>query len=457
MSKLIMRWISQRRLTDTVSAVGRCFEIALLVIRYAARFGWRSLKHLVFRPGTPRKTILGEELTGLFEALGPTFIKIGQILSSRPDLLPAEIVIPLTRLQEQVAPFDTRLIPGLIEEAFARPMDEVFAAFDFEPVSSASVAHVHRARLKDGREVAVKIRRPHIVRIVESDLRLLRLMARTLVLLPLMRTVPLIELIEDVEAPIRQQLDFKLEAENNRRFRNCFAGIEHIKFPDLVDDLCCESVLTMEFLHDLERVTSRKFTPTELRIAALAGLRALYKMIFFDGLIHADMHPGNVFVREWGEFVILDTGLVAKLSRADRQDFVNFFFGLVNNQGRECARIVYDNALFRSKRCDRAAFEAAMVELIAEYSSKKSYEFEVAHFTYQLIKTQRHFGIRGSTKFMMTILSMVVFDGICKQLYPECDFQAEARGFLILAKYRREPVEVKGRLSTPLVQSLQLA
>jgi ubiquinone biosynthesis protein len=111
---------------------------------------------------------------------------------------------------------------------------------------------------------------------------------------------------------------------------------------------------------------------------------------------------------------------------------------LVNNQASECARIIYENATYRGRNCDRDAFNAAMVELIGRHSALKSSEFEVALFVYQLIETQRRFSLRGSTKFMMTILSMVVFDGICKQLYPECDFQNEARGFLITARYRRK-------------------
>jgi ubiquinone biosynthesis protein len=441
-----MKRIFPERISDLLFAVRRFCQIVILVNCYGARYAWRSLRRAVLKRGPARRTILGEELASLCEALGPTFIKIGQILSSRSDLLQVEIVKPLSRLQEQVAPFDVGQIPGIIEDAFNRPIDDIFASFEFEPVSSASVAHVHRARLKDDREVAVKIRRPNIIRTVESDLRLLRFAARLLALLPFMRAMPFSELVDDIGAPVRQQLDFRLEAENNRLFRECFAGIEHIKFPRLVEELCTDSVLTMEFLRDLERVTSQKFTPVERKTAALAGLRALYRMIFLHGFIHADMHPGNVFMREWGEFVILDTGLVARLSTTDRQDFVNFFFGLVNNDGKECARIVYENALYRSKHCYRSAFEDAMVELIAEFSSKKSYEFEVAHFAYRLIETQRRAGIRGSTKFIMTILSMVVFDGICKQLYPACDFQAEARGFLISARYARKPTGVKEHL-----------
>jgi ubiquinone biosynthesis protein len=145
-------------------------------------------------------------------------------------------------------------------------------------------------------------------------------------------------------------------------------------------------------------------------------------------------------------------GLVARLDETDQRDFVDFFFGLVNNQSRECARIIYDNASYRGRNCDRHAFESAMVELIGRHSALKAHEFEVTYFVYQLMELQRRFSLRGSTKFMMTILSMVVYDGICKQLYPECDFQNEARGFLITARYRRKPDASKspGRIDSSM-------
>jgi len=259
--------------------------------------------------------------------------------------------------------------------------------------------------------------------------------------LPGMKAVPLPELVDEFVAPIKQQLDFHLEAANNRRFREEFARTEHIRLPALVEELCTENVLTMEYLDHLQRTDFNSLSALERKTAALAGLRALYKMIFMDGFVHADMHPGNVYVREWGEFVILDTGLVAILDEAHQRDFVDFFFGLINNEGRECARIIYENASYRAKNFDLEAFEAAMVELIARHSALRCHEFEVAQFVYEIMETQRRFKIRGSTKFMMTILSMVVYDGICKQLYPQCDFQNEARGFLITARYRRKAAQ----------------
>ena len=394
-----------------------------------------TLKLRIRRQRETLNSLAGKSLARLFESLGPTFIKFGQILSSRPDLLPPDMVAELSRLQDRIPPFGPRAVASQIKEAFGKAIDEIFESFDLTPVSSASIAQVHRARLRNGLEVAVKVRRPGIVRKVENDLRLFSFTARMLGALPFMRTVPLADLVEEIGNPIHQQLDFKLEAQNNREFRRNFAEVEHIRIPALIDDLCGEGALTMEFLEDLSKVNSPRFTVEERKVSALAGLRALYKMIFTDGFIHADMHPGNVFVRRWGEFVILDTGLVAQLSPADREDFVNFFFGLVNNQGKECARIIFDTASYRAARFNRAGFDEAMAKLIAKHSRLRSSEFEIARFVYELIETQQRFGLRGSTKFMMTVISMVVFDGICKQLYPDCDFQAEARGFLIYARY----------------------
>lgn len=428
----------------------RLVVVVAVVCLYSTRLALACLVRLARRSGASYSELCGLHAASLCEALGPTFIKLGQIMSARPDLLPAGVAAPLARLQDQVRPFESKLIPRIVEEAYGRPLGEVFDSFDLAPVSAASVAQVHRARLRDGRLVAVKIRRPGIVRTVEADLGILRFGARNLTRLPFMRIMPLNELVEDIGTPIRQQLDFAAEAANNALFRQHFGGTERVKFPELVESLCADDIIVMEFLERLQKVNATHLSAAEHKSAALAGLHALYKMIFIDGFIHADMHPGNVFVREWGEFVILDTGLVARLSASEQQDFVDFFFGLVNNRGRECARIVFEGASYHARGCDRAAFEEAMVELVAEHSALKSREFEVARFVYQLVALQRRFGICGSTKFMMTILSMVVFDGICKQLYPECDFQGEARGYLITARYRRgSSPRVDGVLPTP--------
>jgi ubiquinone biosynthesis protein len=415
----------------------RACEIGLLSLRHGGHFALRAGLWLVARRGPAPPVLLGHTLADLFESLGATFVKLGQVLSARPDLVSPALAGPLARLQSDVAPFDSRRVPGILRRAFGRPMEEIFADFDPVPVASASIAHVHRARLRDGRQVAVKIRRPGVERRVESDLRLLRGAARALSRLPGMRTMPLSELVDELAAPIRQQLDLAREAENVRRFRGNFAAVDHIRIPAPVDGLCVGSVLVMEFLDRLEAVSSTAFTAAERRTAATAGLRALYKMIFTDAFVHADMHPGNVFLRAHGELVLLDMGLIAELSPEDHRAFVDFFFGLVTNDGPACARILQETATYRARHYDPGAFEADIVRLIDRYSALRARDFEVARFVYELMETQRRHGLRGSTRFIMAILSLVVFDGICKQLDPDCDFQAEALGFLLVARFRR--------------------
>ncbi|KYC43737.1 hypothetical protein WA1_00810 [Scytonema hofmannii PCC 7110] len=405
------------------------FSFIIHLIRLVVRLGIRTL--LDRKPKLNR--LLGDFIAELLESLGATFIKIGQILSSRPDLLPSEIIASLTRLQDRVAPFNTRRIPGLIQEAFGRSINEIFESFDYKPISSASVAHVHWARLKDGTEVAVKIRRPGLLRKVKNDLLIIKSFAKTLDLFPIMRLIPLTGLVAEFSKSIELQLDFTIEANNNQLFHKNFAEVKNIIFPKLINELCTDSVLVMEFLNGLMKVSEVDFTPMQRKTSAIASVRALYKMIFIDGFIHADLHPGNIYFREGGECVILDLGMVASLNGSDLKDFVDFFLGMVINNGKNCARVVYDTATYRAKDCDRQKFEAGIVQLINEHSSKTAREFEVTSFAVQLFNIQRQFGIRGSTNFTMAILSLAVFEGIVKQLQADLDFQGEARSFIFHA------------------------
>lgn len=417
-------------------------EHGIRLAQYACHLAYRSLRltaRVIWCAGIARSApalrVAGEELALLCEDLGPTFVKMGQILSSRPDLIHPELASALARLQDQSRPFSEAEVSTILARAYGGKAKFIFSNFDYKPIAAASIAQVHTATLRSGKSVAVKIRRPGIVLQVDRDMALIRAFARAAGALPFMRVVPLVDLVEELAVPIREQLDFATEAENNRRLRRDFASIERIRIPALIDELCTEDILVMEFMDGLQKVSDNALTPYQKQATALAGLRALYRMIFINGFVHADMHPGNVFPRNQGELVILDTGLIARLSDTDRRDFTDFFFALANNDGNECARIVHDNASYFSPRYSRPSFENEMRCLIARHSALKSSEFEVSTFVYQLIGLQRTAGVRGSTKFIMTILSMVVFDGICKQLYPDCEFQKESKPFLIAARY----------------------
>lgn len=412
----------------------RLLQVFACAFRHAVALIVCDIPRWVFRR-TSLAWAAGVRLATLLEDLGPTAIKLGQILSSRPDLIPPCVTMPLSRLQDQLRPFSGEAAARTVETALGRPLSEVFSEFGLRPVSAASIAQVHRARLLDGREVAVKIRRPGVEITVERDLRALHTIARCLARLPGMRLIPVHELVDEIMLPIYEQLDFELEAENNRTLRKNFYRAERIAIPALVEELCTPAMLVMQYFPDLRKIGESELAPADARDVALTGLRALYRMIFVDGFVHADMHPGNLLVRGRAEVVMLDTGLVVRLDKSTQTDFVDFFFALVNNAGRECARIIEKNAQWLSPRFSRDEFQQEITQLIARHSALRSKDFEISGFVYQLIDTQRRCGVRGSTAFMMTVLAMVVYDGICKQLYADCDFQKEARPFLIVGRY----------------------
>ena len=366
----------------------------------------------------------------LCEELGPTFIKIGQILSCRPDLVGSALSASLQRLQDHVAPVEFRVVVNAIERSLGRRLYEVFEWFDPVPISSASVAVVHRARLWNGRTVAVKVLRPGLAELVEVDVQALRRAAGWLERLPACRDVPLRDTVEEFAAIVKGQLDLGAEAQNNRRFRRNFAAHPGVRIPALVDELCTSSVLTMEYFPDLRRVSDLEPSSELAAHIAQAGLRVIFQMIFTDGFIHADMHPGNVLLREDGALALLDTGFVAELNAEDQRDFASFFFGMVSNKGRECARILEKTASSRAARFRHDAFAEDVAALVQRHFAKPARDFEVTGFAAQLFLVMGKHGLRGSTRFVTTILSLIVFEGIAKQIDPALDFQAEARQYL---------------------------
>jgi len=409
------------------------FSVSGLLCGHAARLATRLLVDRLTGSQRSRRALLGQSLAELCVSLGATFIKFGQILSTRRDLIPQDIVVPLTRLQDRVKPFAFRHVPATIQKQLGEPLTHIFAEFEEQPLASASIACVYRARLHNGPWVAVKIRRPAIVRKVRNDLRLMRFMAQLMARLPALRMVPVVETVEKMGRCIEQQLDLRIEAHNTRHFRALFAHNSQVQIPALVEDYCSEAVLVMDFIDDLVRVEDLSWEESEYQASLITGLRALYQMIFQDGFIHCDLHPGNFYLRKEGQVVILDTGFIATLSRDERAQFGRFFLGIATNAGQNCARILYETASYKPPHFDQDGFEQAVVELIDRSAGAKAANFQVAPFAYQLFDIQRRFGLRGSTDFNMAILSLLVFEGIAKQLYPLLDFQNEARPFLLRA------------------------
>jgi ubiquinone biosynthesis protein len=401
--------------------------LSTATVRWAGRIIW---SRVTCRPCSWQAQ-LGRSLAELCEALGTTYIKFGQLLSTRYDLIPPAILKPLERLQDRVAPFDPRLVPAILTEQLGQAPAAIFATFDPQPISSASVACVYRATLHSGQTVAVKIRRPGVLRMVDTDLRLMRWCTRLLVRIPALRSVPIAEVVDELGEAIAQQLDFRREASNNRRFRSHFAHDQHVRLPMLVEEYCTDAILVMEFMSDLTRINELHEQGMDYQTSVVAALKALYQMIFIDGFIHCDLHPGNMYFQSGGNVTLLDTGFVKEFSREEQFLFAKFFFGIVTNAGQQCAKIMRDTALSVPPTFEYHEFERAVSALIERSAGTRAANFQVAGFAMQLFDIQRRFGLRAAPNFVMAILALLVFEGIVKTYCAELDFQREAQPFLL--------------------------
>jgi ubiquinone biosynthesis protein len=352
-------------------------------------------------------------------------------MSTRPDLIPDHVTRALERLQDDVGPFSFAAVARTIEEDLGRPICDVFAEFAPAPLASASVSQVHKARLPDGRVVAVKVRRPEVVELCTFDLVVMRLGARALALVPTLRALDPVGIVEEFGAAIFAQLDFRVEAENNRRFRRNFAGNPDVLFPEIVDELSTERLLCMTFVEGTKILSVGETWSDPKRIARV-GLQTLLKMIFSDGFVHADLHPGNIFITSEHKLALLDVGLVGELDPRQRKLFARFFSAWAQRDGDTMARIMY--AMASSERAEGPAFErfrASMIEFVGRYWGQRLGEVQVGKVLVDVLGMLRRHRIRIARGFTVVNIAIAVTEGIGKQLDPELDLMAEALPYFL--------------------------
>src|SRR5882672_2294082 len=320
----------------------RALSIGLRVAKHWFRWwiGWTVLL-LTFSGRKRRQAFFGEVILDLFRDLGATFIKVGQIMSTRPDLIPDHISHALEHLQDDVGPFPFEAVVGTLETDFGRPMSELFAEFAPVPLASASVSQVHKARLQRGRIIAVKVRRPNVIELCTFDLAVMRIGARVLNAIPSIATLSPVATVEEFGRAVFSQLDFRVEARNNRRFRENFRAEPMVVFPEVIEALSSERILTMTFIEGTKILSTRQTRADPKHVARL-GLRVLMKMIFEAGFVHADLHPGNIFITPDDKIALVDLGLVGELDEPHRRGFTRFFAAWAQRDGDTMARLMYE-------------------------------------------------------------------------------------------------------------------
>lgn len=394
-------------------------------------FAIRIAVNRVFRPRRTRAEIIGQTMLAALQRLGPTYLKLGQILSTRPDLFSDTVLRYLASLQDQIPPESFQSVPHRFKEDFGIDIDQAFAEFERRPVASASVATVYRAKLRDGRLVAVKIRRTDIVEQIETDLYLLRFVVSALQQIPALRLIPLRKSIDEFGVCLVRQTDFRIEAAANRRIRAAFAADPNVVIPELVEDLCSSSILTMDFISDVRH--PKALRPEAAEAAMLTALLALYRMIFSEGFVHCDMHLGNLHLLNDGRIVLLDFGFMAELQAQERIKFAEFFYAMSINDGPGCAASIIETASFCPPDIPMDKFQAEVSTLVAAFSRATTGNYQVSDFVIRLFDLQRRYRIRGTSDFTMAIVSLLILEGLTKRFHPTLDFQSKAGPFIVSA------------------------
>ncbi|ADU11302.1 ABC-1 domain-containing protein [Micromonospora sp. L5] len=416
-----------------LSLVVRAGTVAVLLAGWTGRLGARLLVDALRRTGpggagrvAPRERVAAT-LTDAVEGLGPAYVKLGQVLSTRSDVLPPRLCRSLSRLHDRVSPPSD--IAAVVRTVPPRLTGSVVGeASGLTLTAAGSIACVFRARLRDGREVAVKVRRPGIDRTMRLDLALVGAVARAVGRLPALRRVPLAEIVDQVSAAVYEQLDFVREARSLTRLRENLHTLPDVRVPAVVPELSSRTVLVTEWMDGLVRDAQ----PTGARrTAVLNGLRAAYQMLFRDGFVHCDLHPGNLYLMADGTAVIVDAGFVRCLTDFARRTFAEFFYHLGRNDGRRCAEVLLSTARAPGGGYDRDGFREDVVALVARNSSVAAADFDLVSFAASLFAIQRSRGLYADPQFVFPILALLVLEGSVRELAPDIDFQAEAVPYVL--------------------------
>lgn len=374
-------------------------------------------------------------LTTLLMRLGPAFVKAGQVLGTRRDVLPPGMCDELATLQDAVAPMPARQAREALAEVYGDELDTLFAEVDYSSVASGSIAGVHRARLASGGEVALKLRRPGVDRVMRLDLGLMRRGAVLVARLPPLRGVPVVEVVDAMCAAVLGQLDFEREAAGLARLRAELAVVPRVWVPRVVPEACRPRCIAMEFIPDLDVDAASRCSPAARRKFAESGLTAIYEMLFVNGFVHCDLHPGNLYFTESAQVVVLDAGFSVQLTERLRLLFADFFLNMAVGDGDKCAAIVVESAAEVRADADLTGFLDRMADLVRRSHKLPAREFSLMAFAAEMFDLQRGHGIHAAPELIFPLLSLLVIEGTIRDLDPEVDFQELARPVLMRGRF----------------------
>jgi len=366
------------------------------------------------------------------ETLGPIFVKFGQVLSTRRDLLPLDIADELAKLQDRVPPFDPALARAEIERGIGQPIDAVFSSFEREAVASASIAQVHLATLHDGSEVAVKVLRPGVERAIARDVALLETAARLMELLWVDgRRLKPREVVAEFARHLDEELDLLREAASASQLRRNFEHSPLLAVPRVHWDWCSQRVMVMERMHGtpVSQVERLRAKGVDIPRLARAGVEIFFTQVFRDGFFHADMHPGNIFVSDDGKYVALDFGIMGTLSEIDKNYLAQNFLAFFNRDYRRVAQAHLDAGWVpEGTRIDD--FEGAIRAVCEPIFARPLKEIYFGKLLLRLFQTSRRFNVEIQPQLVLLQKTLLNIEGLGRTLDPDLDLWQTAKPFL---------------------------
>jgi ubiquinone biosynthesis protein len=422
----------------------RLAYIGFIVLRYgldqlalsSLRRPWlRALARIVSvgrRLDAPR----GERLRRALERLGPIFVKFGQVLSTRRDLLAPDIADELAKLQDNVPPFPGREAVALVERAFGKPLGDMFASFDEEPVASASIAQVHFATLKNGREVAVKVLRPGMLPLIDSDLALLRTVASRIERLSDDgRRLRPRDVVDEFDKYLHDELDLVREAANATQLRRNMEGLGLVLIPEMLWDLCAREVIVMERMKGVPISQTARLVEAGVDLKKLArdGVTIFFTQVFRDGFFHADMHPGNIQVSlapaNFGRYIALDFGIIGTLTEVDKDYLAQNFIAFFRRDYKRVAQLHVESGWVPGQtRVDE--LEGAIRTVCEPQFERPLKDISLGQVLLRLFQISRRFNVEVQPQLVLLQKTLLNVEGLGRQLDPDLDLWVTAKPFL---------------------------
>ena len=382
----------------------------------------------------------GQRMREALERLGPIFVKFGQVLSTRRDLLPQDIADEFARLQDRVPPFSPDVAVASIERAFGKPVGQIFSSFEREPVASASIAQVHFATLKDRdgavRDVAVKVLRPDMLPVIEKDLSLMRMLAGWLDNLSAdARRLKPKEVVAEFDKYLHDELDLVREASSAAQLRRNMEGLNLVMIPEMIWDYCRSDVIVMERMKGVPVNQIERLRAAGVDIPKLArdGVTIFFTQVFRDGFFHADMHPGNIMVSvdpaTFGRYISLDFGIVGTLTEVDKEYLAQNFTAFFRRDYKRVAELHIESGWVpASTRVDE--LESAVRSVCEPYFDRPLKDISLGMVLMRLFQTSRRFHVEIQPQLVLLQKTLLNIEGLGRQLDPELDLWSTAKPFL---------------------------